>query len=147
MMISFRGPAPVSAGHAAQGSCPGVGVVELKEGGASGALVGVLRSVNTVTDNAGVISPTGGATYDGAERSDIHDTVVIFKEMGTAEDEVAVAEDGDKVAVAETDEDSEVNEEDNNEEQEGENSSAATQISGGLCFVAIFALALSMLNV
>merc|ERR1712176_1264620 len=56
------GPAPVSAGHAAQGSCP---------------VVGVLRSVNTIPDNLEIISPAGGVPYSGKERSDVHDVVVI----------------------------------------------------------------------
>ncbi|CAB9515623.1 expressed unknown protein [Seminavis robusta] len=78
MILSLRGPAPVSAGHAAQGSCPGVGVVELLEGGKSGKMVGVLRSTNSVPDDVGEIAPTGGAVYPGDERSDVHDAVVIF---------------------------------------------------------------------
>merc|ERR1711862_877625 len=77
MMVSLRGPAPVSAGHSAQGSCPGVGIIELKEGGTSGALVGVLRSVNEMSDTLETISPVGGISYSGKERSDIHDVVVI----------------------------------------------------------------------
>merc|ERR1711862_287177 len=77
MMLSLRGPAPVSAAHAAQGSCPGVGIVELKDGGTSGALVGVLRSVNTISDNLEIVSPAGGVPYSGTERSDVHDVVVI----------------------------------------------------------------------
>jgi len=85
MMLSFRGPAPVSAGHAAQGSCPGVGIVELLDGGASGKLVGVLRSINTVPDNLPLpITPPGGAPYSGSERSDVHDAVVVFKEEEAA---------------------------------------------------------------
>jgi hypothetical protein len=79
MMLSTRGPAPVSAGHSAQGSCPGVGIVELKDGGTSGALVGVFRSVNTIPDNLEIISPAGGVPYSGKERSDVHDVVVIKK--------------------------------------------------------------------
>lgn len=77
MMISLRGPAPVSASHAAQGSCPGVGIIELKEGGASGALIGVLRTENKISDTLESISPPGGFSYSGKERSDIHDVVVI----------------------------------------------------------------------
>merc|ERR1712174_42764 len=77
MMVSLRGPAPVSAGHSAQGSCPGVGIINLREGGTSGALVGVLRSVNEISDTLETISPSGGVPYSGKERSDIHDVVVI----------------------------------------------------------------------
>lgn len=72
MMLSLRGPAPVSATHSAQGSCPGVG-------GASGALVGVLRLVNDQIDTLDVISPAGGIPYAGKECSYIHDVVVIKK--------------------------------------------------------------------
>ena len=79
MMLSLRGPAPVSATHSAQGSCPGVGIVELKDGGASGSLVGVLRTVNEIEDTVGVVSPSGGIPYVGKERSDVHDVVVIKK--------------------------------------------------------------------
>ncbi|KAL9189360.1 hypothetical protein ACHAXT_009035 [Thalassiosira profunda] len=84
MMLSLRGPAPVSATHSAQGSCPGVGIVELKEGGKSGALVGVLRSTNLLPDAAGVVSPAGGYAYPGTERSDIHDVVVVAKASADA---------------------------------------------------------------
>ena len=79
MMLSLRGPAPVSATHSAQGSCPGVGIVELNDGGASGSLVGVLRSINEIEDTVGVVSPSGGIPYVGKERSDVHDVVVIKK--------------------------------------------------------------------
>ena len=41
-ILTFRGPAPVTVAHAAQGSCPGVGIVEITENGRSGKLVGVL---------------------------------------------------------------------------------------------------------
>lgn len=75
LMIAFRGPGPVSVAHAGQGSCPGVGVVELLEGGRSGRLVGVLRSSNTVATNT--VSAPGGYPYTGAERSDIHGATVI----------------------------------------------------------------------
>jgi hypothetical protein len=118
MMISFRGPAPVSAGHAAQGSCPGVGIVELKDGGASGALVGVLRSTNTVPDNLGEISPAGGAPYTGEERSDIHDVVVVFGDDGLGE-ESPTSENGAKTG--------------------DEEASAGTKV--GLCLIAIFVVA------
>lgn len=75
MMVAFRGPAPVSVTHAAQGSCPGVGVVELLDNGASGRLVTVLRSTNVV-DTSGAVAP-GGHPYTGAERSDVHGAVVV----------------------------------------------------------------------
>lgn len=78
MMLSLRGPAPVSAIHAAQGSCPGVGVVKLEQGGTTGSLVAVLRSTNTLADMAGSIAPPQGVPYPGMERSDVHDVVVVY---------------------------------------------------------------------
>jgi hypothetical protein len=42
LMVAFRGPAPVSVPHSAQGSCPGVGIVQV-DGSNTGRLVGVLR--------------------------------------------------------------------------------------------------------
>ncbi|MBU1191662.1 MAG: hypothetical protein KKE76_08115 [Gammaproteobacteria bacterium] len=72
MMVALRGPVPVSVDHSAQGSCPGVGIIRVKDGGASGELVGVLRSTNTV-DTVPVNAPEpGGHQYTGAERSDPH---------------------------------------------------------------------------
>lgn len=77
LMIAFRGPRPVSVQHSAQGSCPGVGIVELTDGGASGKLVGVLRTTNTV-DNVNSGAPNGHP-YTGAEHSDIHAATVVRK--------------------------------------------------------------------
>jgi len=77
MVVALRGPTPVSVTHSAQGSCPGVGVIQLRQGGKSGKLLTVLRSTNTV-DNAPVSAP-GGHPYDGAERSDVHGASVISK--------------------------------------------------------------------
>jgi hypothetical protein len=77
MAIAFRGPAPVTVNHSAQGSCPGVGIVELTPGGGSGRLVAVLRTTNTL-DDAGTTSP-GGVNYAGRERSDVHGASVIAK--------------------------------------------------------------------
>lgn len=78
IMVALRGPTPVSVSHAAQGSCPGVGVVEITEGGKSGRLVDVLRSTNTV-DTVPVGAVPGGIDYAGMERSDIHGAIVIRK--------------------------------------------------------------------
>lgn len=76
--VAFRGPVPVSVSHSAQGSCPGVGIVEITEGGKAGRLVDVLRTTNTVdTVPAGTIP--GGHDYIGAERSDVHGAIVVFK--------------------------------------------------------------------
>lgn len=77
LMIAFRGPRPVSVRHSAQGSCPGVGIVALKDNGASGQLVGVLRTTNSV-DDSGAGAP-GGHAYTGAEHSDIHAATVVRK--------------------------------------------------------------------
>lgn len=82
LMIAFRGPAPVSVPHAGQGSCPGVGVVELKQNTGVGKLVGVLRSTNTVPDSVEISEASfpGGTAYSGAERSDVHGAVVVSKQ-------------------------------------------------------------------
>jgi len=77
-MIGFRGPAPVSVGHSAQGSCPGIGIVKLTKKGKSGRLVDVIRTTN-VLDNAPLPNIAGGVQYDGAERSDVHMVTVIAK--------------------------------------------------------------------
>jgi hypothetical protein len=76
--VAFRGPVPVSVTHSAQGSCPGVGIVEITEGGKSGRLVDVLRTTNTV-DDVSVASIPGGHNYVGVERSDVHGAIVVFK--------------------------------------------------------------------
>ncbi|WP_201026203.1 hypothetical protein [Mastigocoleus testarum] len=70
LVVALRGPVPVSVTHAAQGSCPGVGIIKLRKRGASGRLVGVLRTTNTV-DTAPANAP-GGHAYTGKEHSDIH---------------------------------------------------------------------------
>ena len=59
LFVALRGPLPVSVsvGHSSQGSCPGVGVVELTDNGASGRLVSVLRSSNVID---GAIRPYCG---------------------------------------------------------------------------------------
>ncbi|GFH53349.1 hypothetical protein CTEN210_09825 [Chaetoceros tenuissimus] len=78
IVMGFRGPAPVTVGHAAQGSCPGVGIVEVTKGGKSGKLVNVLRASNVTPDSVG-ITVTGGHDYIGKERSDVHQVTVISK--------------------------------------------------------------------
>ncbi|HSA85919.1 MAG TPA: hypothetical protein VLE46_07040 [Nitrospira sp.] len=70
LFVALRGPAPVTANHAAQGSCPGVGVITLEQGGKSGRLHAVIRTTNTI-DTAPGASP-GGHAYTGRERSDVH---------------------------------------------------------------------------
>ena len=74
LVTALRGPVPVSVTHAAQGSCPGVGIIKLLDDGASGRLAGVLRTTNTV-DNAPVSAP-GGQDYTGAEHSDVHGAAI-----------------------------------------------------------------------
>merc|ERR1712150_203711 len=60
----------------AQGSCPGVGLVEITESGKSGKLVGVLRTSNLVdTVPTGTIA--GGRDYTGKERSYVHGAMVL----------------------------------------------------------------------
>mmetsp|Transcript_10914 Transcript_10914/g.19084 ORF Transcript_10914/g.19084 Transcript_10914/m.19084 type:complete len:597 (-) Transcript_10914:160-1950(-) len=78
LMVAFRGPKPVSVSHAAQGSCPGVGIVELTDDGKAGKLVGVLRTTNTI-DTVPVGEIVGGHNYEGAERSDVHGAIVVTK--------------------------------------------------------------------
>ena len=75
LTIAFRGPAPVSVNHSAQGSCPGVGVVELTDGGAYGRLVTVLNTRNTV--DTSVVNASGGHAYSGADRSDVHGVIAV----------------------------------------------------------------------
>jgi hypothetical protein len=75
-ILAFRGPAPVTVAHAAQGSCPGVGIVEITENGKSGKLVGVLRTTNTV-DDTGAGTMEGGHAYMGSERSDPHYAITV----------------------------------------------------------------------
>lgn len=77
--IAFRGPAPVTVSHSAQGSCPGVGIVKITGNGKTGRLVDVLRTTNTITDNVASIDPDGGVSYAGNERSDVHGAIVVFK--------------------------------------------------------------------
>jgi len=76
--VAFRGPVPVTVTHTAQGSCPGVGIVKITEGGKSGRLVDVLRTTNTIDDAIAGTIP-GGHNYAGAERSDVHGAIVVFK--------------------------------------------------------------------
>lgn len=78
IMIAFRGPKPVSVPHATQGSCPGVGIIELTEGGKSGKLVDVLRTTNTI-DTVPIGTVPGGINYSGVERSDVHGAMVIVR--------------------------------------------------------------------
>lgn len=75
LVVALRGPHPVSVTHAAQGSCPGVGIIEVLDGGASGRLAGVLRTTNTVDTSPNYL-PAGGHQYAGNERSDVHGAAI-----------------------------------------------------------------------
>jgi hypothetical protein len=72
MVVALRGPVPVSVDHSSQGSCPGVGIIRVKDGGSSGEMAGVLRSTNTVDTVPVTAAEPGGHQYTGAERSDPH---------------------------------------------------------------------------
>jgi len=74
LVVALRGPTPVSVTHAAQGSCPGVGFIELSNGGASGRLAGVLRTTNTLDTSP--VAAAGGHAYTGSEHSDIHGAAI-----------------------------------------------------------------------
>ena len=68
IIVSLRGPHPISVRHAAQGSCPGVGVVTLNEDRTGGELSHVFR--------------TFLSDYTGTRNlSDIHMAIVRIKEL------------------------------------------------------------------
>jgi len=71
LVVALRGPVPASVLHAAQGSCPGVGMIRLLANGKRGKLSTVLRSSHQVPTTQGSTA-VGGHVYTGAERSDIH---------------------------------------------------------------------------
>jgi hypothetical protein len=75
--IALRGPAPVTFAHTTQGSCPGVGIVKLDNGGRNGKLITVLSTTNLTPDSIPVVVVPGGVNYVGKERSDIHMVQVI----------------------------------------------------------------------
>jgi hypothetical protein len=79
IFVGLRGPAPVSASHSGQGSCPGVGIVEITKSGRRGKLVDVIRTTNTI-DTSPVPPILGGINYTGAERSDIHSAIAVSRE-------------------------------------------------------------------
>ena len=66
LIVSFRGPHPVTVKHAAAGSCPGFGVVTLEGDGSSGSLTHVFRT----------FLPDATGTKN---LSDIHDATVRIK--------------------------------------------------------------------
>ncbi len=70
LAVALRGPIPVSVTHSAQGSCPGVGIIQLFGRGKRGRLATVLRTTNMVDDTP--MSAPGGHNYRGFEHSDIH---------------------------------------------------------------------------
>jgi hypothetical protein len=66
IFVALRGPFPLSVAHAAQGSCPGLGIITLSPNRKSGALTGVL--------------PTTVPSFDGSiNLSDPHAAVVRVK--------------------------------------------------------------------
>ncbi|BAQ66758.1 hypothetical protein [Geminocystis sp. NIES-3709] len=77
VFVALRGAIPVSVAHSGQGSCPGVGVIELNENGASGHLVSVLRSSNT--QDSAIAKIAGGHDYIGKEHSDLHGVAIRLK--------------------------------------------------------------------
>jgi hypothetical protein len=47
LFVAFRGPVPLSGDpHNAVGSTPGVGIIQIAEGGRSGSLISILRLTN-----------------------------------------------------------------------------------------------------
>ena len=66
LIVSFRGPHPVTVKHAALGSCPGFGVVTLEGDGSTGTLTHVFRTF--LSDATGT-----------KNLSDIHDATVRIK--------------------------------------------------------------------
>ena len=78
IFVALLGPSPVSVTHSAQGSCPGVGIIQLTNKGMRGKLVDIIRTTNTI-DTAPLPQIVGGIQYKGAERSDIHGTIVVPK--------------------------------------------------------------------
>ena len=66
IIVSFRGPHPVTVKHAAKGSCPGFGVVTLEGDGSNGTLTHVFRTF--LTDATGT-----------KNLSDIHAAIVRIK--------------------------------------------------------------------
>ena len=82
LAVGFRGPAPVTFSHTTQGSCPGVGIVQLLENGKKGKLITLLRTTNLTPDLvAKPLMIPGGMNYSGTERSDIHMVAVIDRKL------------------------------------------------------------------
>lgn len=52
MFVTLRGPEPQSGGHAAVGNTPGLGVIQVTEGGRSGELIGIARLPAPAPDTA-----------------------------------------------------------------------------------------------
>lgn len=88
LYVALRGPRPVTVGHNAQGSCPGVGVIALNKSNddTTGTMTHVIRTSNTVDTTAAIAygtvaggSEAAGHNYTGAERSDIHGVALRIK--------------------------------------------------------------------
>ena len=78
LFTANRGPTPVTVGFNAQGSCPGVGIITLKDHGESGEMTHVLQTTNASGSGAGTMA--GGYAYTGAERSDPHGVAILIKQ-------------------------------------------------------------------
>jgi hypothetical protein len=78
LIVALRGAIPVSVDHSSQGSCPGIGIIELKENGAKGRLATILRTTNTI-DTAPANAP-GGYAYQGHEHTDIHGVAIRLRQ-------------------------------------------------------------------
>lgn len=76
-VAGLRGPQPVTFPFSGQGSCPGVGLIEVLDGGKTGKLVDVIRTTNT-NDKSPAVPISGGSAYTGVERSDIHQALVVL---------------------------------------------------------------------
>ncbi len=70
LYVALRGPVPLTISHAANGSCPGLGVIQLSNGGKTGTLVGVLETSNLQTNGL------DGLSY---ELSDPHAAITVLK--------------------------------------------------------------------
>jgi hypothetical protein len=71
LVVALRGPVPASVLHAAQGSCPGVGIIRLLSNGKRGKLATVLVATHSVPTTQSSTA-VGGHDYTGAERADVH---------------------------------------------------------------------------
>lgn len=59
--VALRGPVPITVAHAAVGSCPGLGVIQLEASGTTGTLIGVLPTTDLSTDGTRNLSDNHAA--------------------------------------------------------------------------------------